>query len=108
MNKHWHELKSLGKPPGWFHLHHIAVGKNLDGRLEAFAVSTDGLLWQIWQTAADNGWSHWESRGKPTVGEIELTSPAVGKSLVVERNEDGRLEAFVVHHGELWHTWQTK
>jgi hypothetical protein len=107
MNTQWHEWSGLGKPPGWSHLHQIAVGQNLDGRLELFAVSTDGSLWQVWQTAPNNGWSRWETRGKPTVEGIELTSPAVGKSLAVERNEDGRLLVSVVASREAWFISQT-
>jgi hypothetical protein len=107
MNKQWHSWSRLGKPAGWSHLHHIAVGRNLGGRLEVFAVSTDGSLCQIWQTAANNGWSHWESRGNPTVGGIELPSPAVGKSLAVGRQQDGRLEVAVIASRELWRIGQT-
>jgi hypothetical protein len=49
MNNNWHTWSHLGKPDGWPHLRHIAVGRNLDGRQEAFAVNTRGALWQIWQ-----------------------------------------------------------
>jgi hypothetical protein len=110
MNNNWHNWHNwghLGKPAGWSHLHHVATGKNLDGRLAVFAVSTDGLLWQIWQTVANDGWSHWESRGKPTVEGIELTSPAFGKSVAVGRHQDGRLEVAVIASGELWRIGQT-
>ena len=37
--------------------------RNADGRLEIFGVGTDNALWHIWQTAPNNGWSGWESRG---------------------------------------------
>jgi hypothetical protein len=107
MKKHWHGWSSLGKPPGWSHLHQVAVGKNLDGRLEVFAVSTDGSLWQIWQTATNNGWSHWENRGKPSAGGIELASPAVGKSMTVGRYQDGRLLVCVVASRKAWVISQT-
>jgi hypothetical protein len=107
MNNHWHNWSRLSKPAGWSHLHHIAAGLNLDGRLEVFAVSTDGSLWQIWQSTTNNGWSHWESRGKPTVEGIELTSPAAGKSLAVGRHQDGRLEVAVIASRELWCIGQT-
>jgi hypothetical protein len=107
MNNHWHEWNCSGKPAGWSHLHHIALGRNRDGQLEVFAVSTDGSLWQIWQTAANNGWSHWESRGKPTVEGIELTSSGVGKSLAVGGHLDGRLEVAVIASRELWRIGQT-
>jgi acylphosphatase/peptidoglycan hydrolase-like protein with peptidoglycan-binding domain len=73
------------------------VANNQDGRLEVFARGTDGALWQIWQTAPNNGWSGWASPGGGIQGPI-----AVG------RNADGRLEVFVRgNDGALWHIWQT-
>jgi hypothetical protein len=96
MNNNWHNWGRLGKPDGRPHLNHIAVARNQDGRQEVFAVDTQCALWQIWQTAPNNGWSHWESRGKPTVEGIELSSPTVGRSLVVRANRDGRLAVFVI------------
>lgn len=106
MSTNWHEWGQLGKPTGWAHLHRIAVGKNQDGRLEIFAVGTDGALWQIWQTKPNNGWSHWESRGKPTAEGIALSSPTVGSSLVVKAHQSGRLAVFVVASRSLWYVEQ--
>lgn len=73
------------------------VGNDQDGRLEVFARGTDGALWHIWQTAPNNGWSGWASRGGIIQGPIALG-----------RNADGRLEVFV-RGGDnaLWHKWQT-
>jgi hypothetical protein len=107
MNGDWHTWENLGKPGGWSHLVQIAVGRNLDGRQEAFAVDTDGALWQIWQTPPNNGWSHWETRGKPTVDGIALNSPAVGRSLVVRQQPDGRLTVFVIASRSLHSVQQT-
>ena len=44
------------------------VTQNQDGRLEVFAIglptfNADGSLLHIWQTAANNGWSEWDSLG---------------------------------------------
>ena len=66
-----------------------------------------GLLWQIWQTAPNNGWSHWESRGKPTVEGIALNSSSVGQSLVVRANQDGRLIALIIASRSLYSVEQT-
>lgn len=75
----------------------IAVGRNLDGRLEVFARGTDSALWHTWQTTPNGGWSGWASLG----GGI-LATPAIAA------NSDGRLEAFVQGtDGALWHNWQT-
>jgi acylphosphatase/peptidoglycan hydrolase-like protein with peptidoglycan-binding domain len=74
-----------------------AVENNADGRLEAFARGTDGALWNIWQTAPNNGWSGWNSLGGGIQGKI-----------AVDRNADGRLEVFVKGtDGALWNIWQT-
>lgn len=107
MENNWHNWNLLGKPGGWPHLHHIAVGHNLDGRQEVFAVDTQGALWQVWQTALNNGWSHWENRGKPTAEGIALSSPAVGRSLVVRANQDGRLAVFAIASRSLYSVEQT-
>jgi len=32
------------------------LGRNKDGRLQAFVRGTDPGLWHRWQTAANNGW----------------------------------------------------
>jgi hypothetical protein len=42
-----------------------AVALNSQGRLELFAIATDGSLCQIWQTAPNEGWSTWLTHGKP-------------------------------------------
>ena len=77
----------------------LSVGANKDGRLEAFALGTDGALWHIWETTPGL-WSGWASLGAPNAG---LTgSPVVGS------NADGRLEVFARGgDGALWHIWQT-
>jgi hypothetical protein len=71
MNSDWHTRGQLGKPDGWSHLRHIVVARNQDGRQEVFADASQAALWQIWQTPPNNGWSHWESRSKPTVEDID-------------------------------------
>jgi hypothetical protein len=38
---------------------------NSAGRLELFVAGTNNELWHIWQTAPNQGWSSWYSRGKP-------------------------------------------
>lgn len=108
MGQPWHAWSSLGRPPGGFVLHRIALAENGDGRLEVLAVGTDGSLWQIWQTTPNNGWSHWDTRGRPSVDGIELTSPAVGKSLAVDRTPSGRLVACAVSARQAWVIHQTE
>jgi hypothetical protein len=95
----WSAWGSLGAPGG-VSLFMMEVGRNADGRLEAFAPATDGALWHIWQDpGAAGGWSNWASLGAPAGG--KAGSPAVG------RNADGRLEVFALEiTGALWHIWQ--
>src|SRR5207244_5737191 len=79
----------------------LAVSQNLDGRLEAFTIGSDGALWHIWQTTPNGTWSKWASLGLPKA--VSITSPPT-----VEKNKDGRLEVLVSgHDGALWHIWQT-
>jgi len=78
----------------------LAVTQNLDGRLELFGTASDGTVWHRWQTAVNNGWSGWHSLEAPP-GQRVTGGP------VLARNEDGRLELFVVTDDRtVWHRWQ--
>src|SRR6266852_274116 len=74
----------------------LAVGSNLDGRLEVFVRGlADQALWHIWQVAPNSFWSGWASLG----GIIDL--------LTVGQNLDGCLEVFARGTDQaLWHIWQ--
>jgi hypothetical protein len=92
---------SLGAPSGGISTFLPTVGVNADGRLEAFLIGTDGLLWHIWQLTPNAGWGAWTSLDAPSNVTGDVNYPAVG------RNADGRLEVFVVGtDNALWHTWQ--
>ena len=74
-----------------------AMAANADGRLEVFAVGTDGGLWQVFQTTPNGGWGPWVR-----LGGSRMRSPAVGA------NADGRLALFGAGaQGALRHTAQT-
>ncbi len=78
-----------------------ALSQNVDGRLEIFALATDGALWHIWQIAPNSRWSPSTSLGRPST--VEFTTPPT-----IGRNLDGRLEALIIgNNGALWHIWQT-
>ncbi len=111
-SQQWSRGASLGLPPNVNQLFCVSVGRNGDGRLEVFAIGSDGALWHIWQNAA-NGfeWANWASLGMP--GTL-LTPFAVGT------NQDGRLQVFVcgvidnvsqlltieqITAGGAWSTW---
>ncbi len=75
----------------------VAVGRNKDGRLEAFALGTDNALWHTWQVAPNGSWSGWASLGGVLGGDPSVVS-----------NADGRLEVFARGaNNALLHIWQT-
>lgn len=80
----------------------VAVGRDREGRLEAFAVGQDGRLLHSWQHRADSAWNEWErGLGGPPVG-------LDGRYLSVASNADGRLEVFATgRDGAVWHIWQS-
>ena len=97
-NGGWSAWGGLGQPVGVSLTAGVAAGQNPDGRLEVFAVATDGGLWHLWQESPNGDWSGWESLSAPPG--VSLAIPAAA------RNEDGRLEVFVSGQGNLWHRWQ--
>jgi GH25 family lysozyme M1 (1,4-beta-N-acetylmuramidase) len=68
---------------------------NGDGRLELFARAPDDAVWHSWQKAPNDGWSGWGSLGGQTTARPVASADA-----------DGRLEAFVIVGGKLFHTFQ--
>jgi hypothetical protein len=73
----WHISQATPNGPGWSSWETlgdgqgiaygwVTVGRNADGRLEAFVQGQDDALWHIWQGAAGGGggWSSWNSLGK--------------------------------------------
>jgi hypothetical protein len=108
--------ESLGRPsiakdaptaglvrPGWDpDFPQFDVGRNADGRLEAFAVTRGGVLWHTWQLTPNSRrpWSPW----------APLESPpglVLDKAPVVALNSGGQLEVFSRGPGgRVWHRWQ--
>ena len=77
---------------------------NQDGRMEVFAVGFSGVIWHIWQTTPNGGWSSWQSMGAQVIkdGTYGYIHP------VVVRNADGRLELFIWGLDKaIWHAAQT-
>ncbi len=113
----WHTWQTATLPSGW--VEQLAkpwyslggqvrrattgVGRNKDGRLEVFAVGTDGALWHVWQVSAGGGWSPWHSLGGAGTSRV-----AVGLNTGGPLKDC--LEVFVVgndwpvHH--MYHLWQ--
>ncbi|MGB8909097.1 MAG: hypothetical protein WCC84_10150, partial [Candidatus Cybelea sp.] len=100
---------SLGAPlPGLSKYSGPTVGSNADGRLEVFVLGNDSNIWHIWQVAPNSGWSAWSSL---PIGTGVTIRPLPG-TWQCGRNNDGRLEIFVVgaNQGDSWdvyHIWQT-
>jgi hypothetical protein len=95
----WLAWSDLGHPTGTGQLTGVAVGRNVDGRLDIFTSELNGRAWHIAQTAPGGPWGVWaDLHGEPA------TTPAVAQ------NADGRLEIFTEaltpNDHPLWHTWQ--
>lgn len=72
------------------------VGTNADGRVELFALATDGSLAHRWQSEPNHPFAGWGDLGGTLSG-----------LPVVEASADGRLEIFAVDTGgALAHRWQ--
>lgn len=90
INNPWSEWHDFGLSPKDFE-----VAQNTDGRIEAFAITSDGRVHQRWQLNPNGGWSEWKVVGSGM------------RQLSVARNEDGRLEAFAVgKDNSLYQRWQ--
>jgi hypothetical protein len=94
----WSAWSTLGSPPGGLANVTAEIGRNGDGRLEAFGFASDGALWHIWQQAV-GGWSGWHSLGTP--------SGLFPFGIAVAETPDGRLAVFVVVlGGRVWRRQQ--
>jgi hypothetical protein len=104
----WRAIDAAGAstkspPPSWTQLpvlesYRLAVANEADGRLALFGISTQHRVWNIEQTAFDDGaWAPPTSLGGPV------------NDLVVGPQKGGRLEAFAVSYDDhtLVHIWET-
>jgi len=88
----------------------IVLGSNIDGRLEAFLIGTDGHLYHTWQTSPANvsvttNLNSWNALAPfMSTG----TRQASAKYIAVARTADSRLELFYCGTGNnyLYHNWQ--
>jgi PASTA domain len=78
----------------------VTAARSGDGRIEVFAIDTDGSVWNVRQTAPYGAYSGWNAYGNPGVGLEDR--PALARSA------DGRLELFVRGQDSLlYHQWET-
>lgn len=91
----WSNWVSLGGT-GFTNLQAI---NDLDGRIELFAIGTNGDVWHTWEGTPNGSWvGSWFDR----VGQ------QIKPGYVVARNLSGTLELFGVgNNGHVWHNWQT-
>jgi hypothetical protein len=74
----------------------VGVAANADGRLEAFAIGTDGAMWHAWQSAG-GGWSSWHSLGGQFLSGVGAAT-----------NQNGTVEVFGVGTDyQMYHAWQS-
>jgi hypothetical protein len=94
----WGPWRALGKPG--FDLATLAVGRNGDGRVEAFATAANGELRHCYQAAPDTEqWIGWGNLARP-VGRWLRT-------VAVHPHADGRLGVFCLgDDGACWHRAQ--
>jgi hypothetical protein len=64
----------------------IALGWHADGRLEVFAVLSNGSVENDFETVPDGAWSGWD----------DFASAGTAESLVVTNHINGRMEVFAV------------
>jgi hypothetical protein len=97
----WSPWSSLRAPSGEATVNDVMIAPNKDGRLELIAI-TDDEIWHRFQPRPDHDpWSPWSSLGSPQE-DVEFPCRPV-----VAKNEDGRLELFVMSQdGAVWHCWQ--
>jgi hypothetical protein len=80
----------------------VAVGKNQDGHLEAFATNSANQLVHTWQTKYPTDPQYWYPDLISLGGNI-----MPGSDIAVGANADGRLEVFVTWaDGTMYHIWQ--
>jgi len=74
-----------------------ALARNQDGRLEAFAVGTDGRLMHSWEDRTNGDFSPWEALGSVLMSTAADAGPDVaawhGRLLVVAFGADGTLRS---------------
>jgi hypothetical protein len=120
----WHTFQLCAGGCGWspwfalggqWQPDHFSVAGNVDGRLELFAVGTDGTLQHEFQNAPNSGWSGWFSLSPPwtpspaaTVAGVAAARQDDGRLMLATVDPNGRLLIDVqVAPGLFWAPWFT-
>jgi GH25 family lysozyme M1 (1,4-beta-N-acetylmuramidase) len=94
-NGSWGALSSM---TGISTIPNVAIGRNSDGRLEAFAYNTaNGTVYHQYQNNPGGAFTSW----------FQMGSSAGVTNLVVVTNTDGRMEVFGIKGGTVWHDYQS-
>lgn len=96
----WHLLGRPGEPAGY---DPPAVIRTGDGCLDVVLITSEAQVWHRRQTEPNNGWSRWQSLGRPA-GHIPHGDAGAAPALAV--NAAGRLEIFVIVEEGVWHAAQ--
>jgi hypothetical protein len=86
----------------------LSAGRNRDGRLDAFAVGTDGALWHKYQTAAGGDWRQWtawQSLGGKFTGSPALAYSNTGRLDLFAQGQDGFLWHAQSNSARQWSKW---
>jgi hypothetical protein len=103
----WADWSAEGSPAGVPLRESPAVLVRADGRLQAFAVAADGMLYHKLQAVPAGAWSDWASDGSP-VGVALAGRPVVGWHFRSPLMEDLRHAVFVMgNDGAVYYKWET-
>jgi hypothetical protein len=99
-NGSWTGWHLLGRPGGDTGYSQPAMTRNGDGCLDVVVTTVDAIVWHRRQTTSNNGWSPWQSLGRPGGHEPKF-NPGVAPALGI--NAAGHLEVFVIVEDRVWH-----
>jgi hypothetical protein len=96
----WSGWQDHGAPSGAELYGPVTAACSGDGRIEVFAIDSNGSMWNVRQTAPSSAYSGWSGYGNPGV--------ALEDRPALARSADGRLELFVRgQDSQLYHQWET-
>jgi hypothetical protein len=95
------DWQTFGWPAGGVSVSCPRVNRNQDGRLEVFAIGSDGNVWSMPQVSPSDGWSaSWAYFGRPPG--LSISNLAMG------HDQDGRLFFFVLgSDNAIYFRWQS-
>jgi hypothetical protein len=86
----------------------LAVGKNLAGCLELFAVDVSGNLYYKWQGVPNGGFNGWVVQGRDGKYEMQIGAQAEGRVVLLKIGTDstiGHMEQHLPNGDRGWGNW---